>query len=89
MPNGIARRATAVPMPPMPSIPNVFPSGSCVKAMRPRHWPARRAVAGMWILRSAPIKRKRVVSAVDASTAPGVFETEMPRAAQAEASIES
>ena len=33
--------------------------------------------------------RKRVVSAVDASTAPGVLETEMPRIAQAEASIES
>ncbi len=89
MPNGTARRATAVPMPPMPSIPSVLPSGSCVKHMRPRHLPARRAVLGMWILRRAPIMRKMVVSAVDASTAPGVLETEMPRDAQAEASIES
>ncbi len=59
MPNGFARSAQALPMPPMPKIPKVLPLGSWPREKPlPLHSPLRTAVNGIVTRFRAPSMRK-------------------------------
>jgi hypothetical protein len=73
IPNGSARCATALPIRPMPKIPNVFPLGSCPKSTPVLNRLLRRARSSGFSLRIALRRRNIVRSVVAPVTGSGAY----------------
>ena len=84
MPNPAARRATARPMRPYPTIPRVAPCTSTPRKSpmwKPVQRPARRSASASDARRHAARMRRNARSAVVSSSTPGVLHTAMPSSA--------
>ena len=90
MPKPWARRATALPMRPMPTMPRVLPLTlwpSMPVTVRPFQAPLRTRRSASAKRRQAAMTSPKARSAVSSVTAPGVLLISMPRAASAFTSI--
>src|SRR5438874_2600130 len=85
-----ARRATASPIRPMPTMPSVAPWTSCpvnMKGVQPRYLPARRKRSASPSRRAVARSRANAPSAVVSSSIPGANVTGMPRSLAAATSM--
>lgn len=78
IPNGWARMAKAVPMPPMPRIPRTLLSGSCPGGKSLRQFPARSEASARYAWRSVMRRSIIAIFAVALLTALGVWDTKIP-----------
>jgi hypothetical protein len=86
MPKPCARRATAWPMRPKPTMPRVLPAmspPSSIIGSQPLYLPARMNVSPSTTRRADASSRAQVKSAVESVRTPGVFTTTTPRALHA------